>query len=415
MDLVAASLQDGAAKIVIKDDPGRPGPILESAHVATQEVFRGLVEEEFQIQRSRPGQGHDEAGELPFGAADHDGAKVGPVNLCLLGWKHLQAEKGFLRLRAQTGHRASQLLDTARVATIPDHLVKARSAQARMLLQCLTHKGQIRIDKGRPQRLGVLETFHLNRAPHGVGVDAQNLCNGADFPMLGVEIAANLYAGFGGDHPNSPSSWNVWERIDETAWPAADRAAQPRTRSLFQPAGGRHSQRDRGPLWGRRRDRFSTVAWCRRNDRKGRLIRHARPAPTLAIVLLPIPVVEPSLRTLLIAAVGRPVLPASCFSAARRAAVALAAVAMCTNPEHRLASLAAANALPENHFSMNRHPPRQADFDNGNGSCQGKTSLDGDLLMKVAEPEPRCFDQRGSPPPSKPQYKLSWECFGDDD
>jgi len=145
------------------------------------------------------------------------------------------------------------------------------------------------------------------------------------------------------------------------------------------------------------------------------LIRHARPAPTLAIVLLPIPVVEPSLRTLLIAAVGRPVLPASCFSAARRAAVALAAVAMCTNPEHRLASLAAANALPENHFSMNRHPPRQADFDNGNGSCQGKTSLDGDLLMKVAEPEPRCFDQRGSPPPSKPQYKLSWECFGDDD
>jgi hypothetical protein len=33
-----------------------------------------------------------------------------------------------------------------------------------------------------------------------------------------------------------------------------------------------------------------------------------------------------------------------------------------------------------------RHPPTQADFDNGNGSCQGRTSLDGDLLMKVAEP-----------------------------
>jgi hypothetical protein len=63
---------------------------------------------------------------------------------------------------------------------------------------------------------------------------------------------------------------------------------------------------------------------------------------------------------------------------------------MRTNPEHHLTSLAAANALPEKHFSMNRHPPRQADFDNGNGSCQGRTSLDGGLLMKVAEPEPRC-------------------------
>jgi hypothetical protein len=37
------------------------------------------------------------------------------------------------------------------------------------------------------------------------------------------------------------------------------------------------------------------------------------------------------------------------------------------------------------------------------GSCQGRTSLDGGLLMKVAEPEPRCFQQRGSQPPPKPQ------------
>jgi hypothetical protein len=107
-------------------------------------------------------------------------------------------------------------------------------------------------------------------------------------------------------------------------------------------------------------------------------------------MLLPISVVEPAFGTLLIAAVGRPVLPPPGFGAARRAAVALSAIAMCTNPEHRLASLAAANALPENHFSMNRHPPRQADFDNRNGSCQGRTSLNGGLHMKVAEPEPRC-------------------------
>jgi hypothetical protein len=64
---------------------------------------------------------------------------------------------------------------------------------------------------------------------------------------------------------------------------------------------------------------------------------------------------------------------------------------------------------------MSLHPPTQADFDNGNASCQGKTSLDGGLLMKVAEPEPRCFERRGSLPPSKPQYKLSLECFEPDD
>jgi hypothetical protein len=144
------------------------------------------------------------------------------------------------------------------------------------------------------------------------------------------------------------------------------------------------------------------------------LIRHARPAPALAVLLLPIPVVEPAFGTLLIAAVGRPVLPAPGFAAARRAAIALSAIAMCANPEHRLAPLAAANALPENHFSMNRHPPAQADFDKGNGSCQGRTSFDGGLLMKVAKPEPRCFERRGSLPPSQPQYKFSLECFGAD-
>jgi hypothetical protein len=139
------------------------------------------------------------------------------------------------------------------------------------------------------------------------------------------------------------------------------------------------------------------------------------PAPALAVMLLPIPVVKPAFGTLLIPAVGRPVLPASGFAAARRAAIALSAIAMGTNPEHHLASLAAANALPENDFSMNCHPPAQADFDNGNGSCQGRTSLDGDLLMKVAEPEPRCFEQWGSLPPSKPPYKLSRKCFRTDD
>src|SRR5712691_10439848 len=124
-----------------------------------------------------------------------------------------------------------------------------------MLLQSLTHKGQIRIYNGGPQGLGVLEAFHFDGAPYGVGVDVQVLCDGADFPMLGVEIAANLYAGFGTDHGCSPSSWNLWERIDEAAWPATDRAAQPEIGSLVQPARQLRWQRNRN----RHRDRFSTA------------------------------------------------------------------------------------------------------------------------------------------------------------
>jgi hypothetical protein len=42
-----------------------------------------------------------------------------------------------------------------------------------MLVQDLAHERQIRIDNGRPQRLGVLETLHFNGAPYGVGVHVQ--------------------------------------------------------------------------------------------------------------------------------------------------------------------------------------------------------------------------------------------------
>ena len=224
MNLVAAAFQHRAAKIVVQDDSGRAGPVLKGAHVAAQEILRRLVEKELQIQHPRPGQGDDETGELALGAADHDRAKVGPVHLCLLGGKDLQTQEGFARLGAQTCDHTPQLLNAAGVAAIPDHMVEACGAQAGMLLQHLAHKRQVRIDHGRPQRLGVLEAFHFNGAPHGVRVDVQGLCNRADLPMLGKEIAANLYAGFGTDHASSPSSWNLCERIDETAWPATNRA-----------------------------------------------------------------------------------------------------------------------------------------------------------------------------------------------
>ena len=145
------------------------------------------------------------------------------------------------------------------------------------------------------------------------------------------------------------------------------------------------------------------------------MIRHARWRVTSPIRTLPVAMIELALQTPLVSAVGSPALLAPSFGAASRAAIALPAVAVRANPEHRLASLAATNPRPENHFCMNRHPPTQAGFDNGNGSCQGKTSFHGDLLMKVAQPEPRCFERRGSLPPSKSPYNFSLECFDADD
>jgi hypothetical protein len=87
--------------------------------------------------------------------------------------------------------------------------------------------------------------------------------------------------------------------------------------------------------------------------------------------------IQPAFGALLVSAVGGAALLTPGVGTARRAAIALPTITVGTNPEHRLATLAATNALPENHFAMNRHPPTQADFDNGNGSCQGRTSLNG--------------------------------------
>jgi hypothetical protein len=96
---------------------------------------------------------------------------------------------------------------------------------------------------------------------------------------------------------------------------------------------------------------------------------------TLAIGALSVSVIEPAFWAPLVAAVGIAALLASAVRTAGDAAVALAAITMRTDPEHRLASLVAANSLPQNYLSLRLHPPTQADFDKGNDSCQGRNQL----------------------------------------
>jgi hypothetical protein len=84
--------------------------------------------------------------------------------------------------------------------------------------------------------------------------------------------------------------------------------------------------------------------------------------------------IQPALGALLMTPVGCPMLPPPHMAAARSRAVLLPAIAAHANPKYRPAIRVAAKPLPENHFPVNRHPRLQAAFDNGCGSCQGKTN-----------------------------------------
>jgi len=55
----------------------------------------------------------------------------------LFGDKGVQAQEGFAGGRPQAGHGAPQLYHAAGVAALSNHLVEARGAQTRMLLQDL--------------------------------------------------------------------------------------------------------------------------------------------------------------------------------------------------------------------------------------------------------------------------------------
>ena len=48
--------------------------------------------------------------------------------------------------------------------------------------------------------VGCCGSVRLDGVANGVGMNAQFAGNGADFPMLGVKVAANLRAGFRADH-----------------------------------------------------------------------------------------------------------------------------------------------------------------------------------------------------------------------
>jgi hypothetical protein len=97
------------------------------------------------------------------------------------------------------------------------------------------------------------------------------------------------------------------------------------------------------------------------------LIRHARLRSTRTIGPLPITVVEPAFRTLLMTTIGDAMLIATGLAAAMQTAITLSVIATRAEKKRRTAITAQTNPQQQNHFARNRHPPSPAGLDNGYG------------------------------------------------
>jgi len=121
MNGIAAAFQDHTAKIVGLQAPRRSTPVVKSMDVAEEKILQALVEEEFQPQGTTVGEGEDETGQTPAGAAHLDFAEVRPVGLRFFRGTCADAEK-LPGVGAQVGDNTAELADTARVAPGHDHL-----------------------------------------------------------------------------------------------------------------------------------------------------------------------------------------------------------------------------------------------------------------------------------------------------
>src|SRR3954447_8630716 len=103
-----------------------------------------------------------------------------------------------------------------------------------MLLQCLADEAEPGIDDRGAERTRTAEALRFNGATDGVGMDSEFASDGADFPVLGVKVPANLGVSFGADHDEpSPPVWNARKRIDKASGSSANPATEPRADSYL--------------------------------------------------------------------------------------------------------------------------------------------------------------------------------------
>jgi hypothetical protein len=156
------------------------------------------------------------------GAAHGDFAEMRPIDLSLLGRKHVQAQERLRSPETQIGNDAAQLKHTARIATVANHLEDARGAKLRILFQSLADEGQVGIGQSAAQRLSAIEAVRFNRVANSVRMDLKFTGNRADLPVFAKEEQmTDLHTGLCADHREILKSWDFGKRIDETTTPAA--------------------------------------------------------------------------------------------------------------------------------------------------------------------------------------------------
>jgi hypothetical protein len=166
-----------------------------------------------------------------------------------------------------------------------------------------------------------------------------------------------------------PSFWDARKGIDEAPGTTAVATSQPRAGCGANANNWRDYRCGCCNL-------FSTIRYCRRNDRMGTLIRHAGLRTTLSILALPVSMIQSSFRTRLVSAVGCPALPPPRRCAASHAAIALPAVTVRTNEEQHIAGAAQTEPRPQNRLAMYSHAPGVRALTTAIRSWEFRTSFD---------------------------------------
>ena len=125
------------------------------------------------------------------------------------------------------------------------------------------------------------------------------------------------------------------------------------------------------------------------------MIRHAglssRFAPAQPILALPVSMIQPSFRALLVATIGAAPLLETSLLAAGQATVTLAVIAVPAQEKHSTAFATQANPQPQNHVLVNRHRLRRR---------LDKATISWQLSLELAWM--RCPDPKGSPSGTPP-------------
>src|SRR2546422_170365 len=128
------TLEDGTFQIVIQHVPRNRTKGAERVDVPAQEVGRRGAKVETQEDLTRVGEDHHEAHEEAQGTADEDLAEVSPIDLSLISWERPQTQVGFRgRARAVAGDDGAEVIGTARVAPLADHVVEPAGSKPRVL------------------------------------------------------------------------------------------------------------------------------------------------------------------------------------------------------------------------------------------------------------------------------------------